>query len=314
MSKTDDIPEEHYPCYFCSVPAIKKCSKCKKVAYCTIDCQKKDWKRHKAECCIEGQLEIIKLGDNLRDDRLVLKDSRVHGKGIFALEDIKKGDMLCFFEGQPLDVNVKIRMTRDNAGILDIVNAGEVFTKMKEHHGQYDRVMIIPGQKMNQGRLGNQSIQNNFGIGQFLNDGSFPKKLLDMWKLDFPMASRWLGEYVDESQKLTNCEMAGCFWFKASKDVRAGEELFCHYGFEFWLGKYFAETPDPAKRFLYNSLMNQDSKPFDLRKFYNYTSETKLSFLRDWIGVPEEQIKDPEMTLLTLSCEVNMMGDEEPVT
>lgn len=28
----------------------KRCSKCKTVAYCGVECQKSDWKRHKAEC------------------------------------------------------------------------------------------------------------------------------------------------------------------------------------------------------------------------------------------------------------------------
>lgn len=29
----------------------KKCGKCKEVSYCSKECQKKDWKRHKNECC-----------------------------------------------------------------------------------------------------------------------------------------------------------------------------------------------------------------------------------------------------------------------
>jgi hypothetical protein len=49
------------PCAPCANPScnnletepkeFKKCSRCKSVAYCSIDCQKKDWKaQHKSTC------------------------------------------------------------------------------------------------------------------------------------------------------------------------------------------------------------------------------------------------------------------------
>jgi hypothetical protein len=38
-------------CEVCWKPdGIKKCTKCKSVAYCGVDCQKKDWKTHKKVC------------------------------------------------------------------------------------------------------------------------------------------------------------------------------------------------------------------------------------------------------------------------
>lgn len=38
-------------CAFCAAPnCTKRCGKCKKVYYCSIDCQKEQWKFHKFEC------------------------------------------------------------------------------------------------------------------------------------------------------------------------------------------------------------------------------------------------------------------------
>ncbi len=39
-------------CAFCSKSAevLKRCGRCKKVKYCSVDCQKEDWDSHKNRC------------------------------------------------------------------------------------------------------------------------------------------------------------------------------------------------------------------------------------------------------------------------
>ena len=39
-------------CYYCeeSTSNLKKCSRCRNVSYCSIECQRTDWKRHKVDC------------------------------------------------------------------------------------------------------------------------------------------------------------------------------------------------------------------------------------------------------------------------
>jgi len=37
-------------CAVCNKPAQKRCSICKKIYYCSLDCQKNGWEKHKAEC------------------------------------------------------------------------------------------------------------------------------------------------------------------------------------------------------------------------------------------------------------------------
>ncbi|EGO03813.1 hypothetical protein SERLA73DRAFT_119451 [Serpula lacrymans var. lacrymans S7.3] len=44
---------EAYRCFVCrgkGKPKLKMCTVCKKVRYCSSECQKKDWKVHKLRC------------------------------------------------------------------------------------------------------------------------------------------------------------------------------------------------------------------------------------------------------------------------
>ena len=41
-------------CQSCGKDAGKKCTRCKHVSYCGVDCQRKDWKQHKKVCFPEG--------------------------------------------------------------------------------------------------------------------------------------------------------------------------------------------------------------------------------------------------------------------
>ena len=43
--------QEKLKCFMCnSEYNIRICSRCKKTCYCSNECQKKDWNRHKSEC------------------------------------------------------------------------------------------------------------------------------------------------------------------------------------------------------------------------------------------------------------------------
>ena len=39
-------------CFVCSVVPAHRCSRCKRIAYCSAGCQKQDWKRHTTECSL----------------------------------------------------------------------------------------------------------------------------------------------------------------------------------------------------------------------------------------------------------------------
>ena len=44
------MPSASSPCAMCGKDAASKCASCKRVAYCSKECQKSHWKSHKAEC------------------------------------------------------------------------------------------------------------------------------------------------------------------------------------------------------------------------------------------------------------------------
>jgi hypothetical protein len=56
-------------CAVCgSVEDLKRCSRCKKVSYCSIDHQKKDWTTHKKTCgktTVEDQVQTLLDNDNI---------------------------------------------------------------------------------------------------------------------------------------------------------------------------------------------------------------------------------------------------------
>lgn len=46
----EEIDSHTEECAFCNLDASKKCSRCKKVFYCSKQCQKNDWRNHKQTC------------------------------------------------------------------------------------------------------------------------------------------------------------------------------------------------------------------------------------------------------------------------
>ncbi|KAL0953213.1 hypothetical protein HGRIS_004467 [Hohenbuehelia grisea] len=45
-----DVSDSKEICHVCGLPAVKVCSGCKAIRYCTIEHQNNDWKRHKKDC------------------------------------------------------------------------------------------------------------------------------------------------------------------------------------------------------------------------------------------------------------------------
>jgi hypothetical protein len=294
----------------CQNLAEKRCSQCRIAAYCSRECQKGDWKRHKKEDCSDAE-RIVEVEENTegKEVKVQLRGSDVHGRGVFATADISVGEKICFFDGDDRSLRFKVTMLRhsDNQtkeGCLGIKDPARLFghichglpdvNMFAKHHNKRDVV-----------RIGKTEPDHDFGVGQFINDGCKPN-LLD--KLDFGVGYKQLKSYLEDSEQKANVQMGPNYWFVASRPIRRGVELLTHYGLEFWLQKLMLESSVPAWRFYYYSLMDQQTKPFNLTKLYQYDMITCKEFLRVMLGDEEmaERSADPKWELFKLSESVNL--------
>ena len=78
-------------CYVCAKVAEKKCSRCKRVAYCSKECQANSWKQHKNDC---------KTVDLAFINKRMFKCVRIEGKGngLRAIKDISYGEVIIIEE------------------------------------------------------------------------------------------------------------------------------------------------------------------------------------------------------------------------
>jgi len=304
---TTEKPAEE--CGNCDKPADTKCSRCKQVFYCRRECQLRDWKRggHKEICNIlQGQVQ----------PKVAVKPSPLHGKGLFALEDIPKGTRVAYFKGDLKDSKVAVKMRKNGDGTLGIADATSYFRSCVAPDPEYDCVMSHP-KKEGFMVVGHQEESGGFGIGQFVNDGASPKLTPDM---DFLQASTELSDYQAKSIDSMNCEVDKNLWFVTTKDVCAGQELVTHYGFEFWVHRpLVTDTEDsislknrmtPQAMLLFYSLHDQSGKPFNLRQFFDYDRETIAAFLTEYCRVPVDVVsglKSPKNLVFELMETIKMM-------
>ena len=87
-----------YPCDFgdCKNDGTKRCSICKSVHYCSVECQKKDWKEHRTLCNdATGMLQPRKIIEKLFQDHndLIMetfKEKSTREGGLFT--NVSDGD------------------------------------------------------------------------------------------------------------------------------------------------------------------------------------------------------------------------------
>ena len=174
----------------------------------------------------------------------------------------------------------------------------------------YDRVIAHPNpKKKGVVVLGKMDVEQGFGVGQFINDAA--KVEIDKNETNFVHASKLLEEYQKKSLDGANCEIDKKFWFIASKNIRQGEELFTHYGFEFWVHKLLQESTKPELRFLFYSLQDQATKPFNLRRVFEYDDATCKAFATMLLDIPEQTVnnyKNPKAFLFELMEKANILG------
>jgi len=297
-------------CANCGKPAETKCSRCKQTFYCRRECQLRDWKRG-------GHKEICEILQGKVQPFVEVKESRLHGKGLFATKNIPKGTRIAFFKGDLQDSKTTVKMRKNVDGTLGIKEATSYFRNYVTPDPLYDRVMAHPKKEgfMVVASVDQSESESSFGVGQYVNDGACPLRLTKPG-LDFADASKALSEYQAESLESMNCEVDKNLWFMTTKDVKSGDELLTHYGFEFWVHRPLVVRQEesgglcPETLLLLYSLHEQSSKPFNLRQFFDYDSETVAAFLTEYCRVPSDVVssyKSPKNLVFQLMEKVKMM-------
>ena len=108
------------PCGFCASEAKVKCANCKSIYYCDRNCQKRDWKVHKKSCNVQKvqEIQLVEPLDAIDVSNMDLKVQVAQKKftngdyGVFTSDFIKKGEKICFYDGQTKDANTKVRLRK----------------------------------------------------------------------------------------------------------------------------------------------------------------------------------------------------------
>lgn len=102
------------PCKVCGKQDAKKCGKCHRVFYCSVECQRKDWKSHKEACNSSSQTQASVPPQNNNSDetpgKVVFSEPFTLEKFISHVKKIKDDTKRCAIEW------VRLRM----AGMMDV--------------------------------------------------------------------------------------------------------------------------------------------------------------------------------------------------
>lgn len=204
------------------------------------------------------------------------------GNGVFATEDIKKGERVCYYDGEDIEASKVNICETDMSYALTKVGEKEPWT-----------------------RLGFEFPKTLYGVGQICNDGAYP---IFRDEHDFKMVVEDLDIYTKKSMDNLNVaqEDKNSFWFVALRDIQKGEELFYSYGPKYWMSKFLKESTNSFFRlicgcYVYNfhlekvddkealniieNLMNQDTN------LQFWTDRFKISSPKDVLLQITKQLK-----------------------
>lgn len=169
-----------------------------------------------------------------------VKESPIHGRGVFATRDIKRGEAVCLYPADyvMLNYNGEVYTTKDN--------------DMKDFDMDYAFSWYYKNQLIH--IIGNKTKYTPLLCGHLVNDARLNMKELTYKKGDEKMLLNELIKYgyADSNVKLEKSKYVA--YLRACKDIKKGEELLTSYGFSYWV-------KDNA--LYYDSLMN------DLKKYIN---------------------------------------------
>jgi len=169
-----------------------------------------------------------------------LRQSKVHGQGVFAMHHIPIHTKICYYDGYDMQKS----SLYNNIYVLDI-NASS-----------------------NMCRIGYDVPRSSIGIAQFINDGAkpnFPHKDKsyinnDMHEYNYAVTD-CLRTYLSQSLRKQNVNFNGEeeFWCYSTRDISAGEELFFSYGIKYWLNSIIKKCKNPTFCLLYAYYIDENN-------------------------------------------------------
>ena len=185
--------------------------------------------------------EMAKLGYSMmqavNNPKVEVRDAGVKGRGVFAKQDIPKGEALCFYDGDDREMDRNIKYPE-----------------------KYYMVALPnrPGRK-GWARYGYSEPKSKIGIGQLVNDGymidfGFDRQVVD-FREEFKEGRRKIKRYERKQKRKVNIIMHVNMWFYALKDIKKDEELLWTYGASYWLVQAFDRANTPKKKVLLRKIM-----------------------------------------------------------
>jgi len=152
---------------------------------------------------------------------LEIKNSSIHGKGVFAKNDIQPNQVVSLYPCHGIIIGEHKYCEKKNSGDYDLLfNPNEY--KIKLTRGS--DIFIY----------GNPYFQDESLVGHLINDSY--KDVSDLEHLNKHNIKNCL-KYMLNSIKSDNCALVQCneyVYVKTTKHINKGEELFTHYGIPFW--------------------------------------------------------------------------------
>lgn len=165
-------------------------------------------------------------------DNVTIKESEVHGKGVFAKKDIKKGQVVTLYPG-------------DIAIYLPDGYEGEKILTISQHSARMRNKIDKENIKIKDAWLGMDDygylIDDNHvivGCPDFINNPSYLGHMInDKFACDFDKITPEM--YIKMSLEKTNATQVHIadnmhVAIVAKRDIKAGEEVFIPYGLQFW--------------------------------------------------------------------------------
>jgi hypothetical protein len=154
-------------------------------------------------------------------DIVEVRNSKIHGKGVFAKRDIKENEILTFY---PIDI---LKLQVDDSTYIASFSNRFLSKHEVKNHDKYEIYQYgMPNGNIIIGCP--DFINNNNYIGHMINDISIHNK-----------TKKSIKQYKKNSKKC-NCMYYNCSDFDlyvpivSTKDIRKDEELFTSYGVQYW--------------------------------------------------------------------------------